>query len=62
MNSYKLNGIVGHTLRSAICKFFSIPHTEIYKKVKDISNDGIITTDGGKQYKVILKEINNDTI
>lgn len=62
MNSYKLNGMVGHTLRIAICKFFSIPHTEIYKKVKDISNDGIITTDDGRQYKVTLKEINNDTI
>ena len=54
--------MVGHTLRITICKFFSIPHTEIYKKVKDISNSGIITTDDGKQYKVILKEINNDTI
>ncbi len=62
MNSYKLNGTVGHTLRSAICKFFNIPHTEIYKKVKDINNAGIITTDDDRQYKVILKEINNDTI
>jgi len=59
MNSYKLNGMVGHTLRITICKFFSIPHTEIYKKVKDISNDDIITTDDDRQYKVILKEINN---
>ncbi len=59
MNSYKLNGMAGHTFRSAVCKFFSIPHTDIYKKIKDISSDGIITTDDNKKYKVILKEISN---
>jgi len=62
MNSYKLNSIVGHTLRSAVCKFFNIPHIDIYKKIKDISSDGIITTDDNKKYKVILKEINNGAI
>lgn len=61
MNSWKLNGIVGHITRSAIVKKLNIHHTEIYRKVKNIDINGVITTNDGKQYKLELTEINNGT-
>ena len=57
MNSYKLNGRAGHYFRQAVCKGLGIEHTEIYKKVKDISSDGTIITKEGKRYKLKLEEI-----
>jgi sugar-specific transcriptional regulator TrmB len=57
MNSWRLNGMAGHLTRSAICKKLGIHHTEIYKVVKDIEMDGVITTKEGKKYKLELKEI-----
>lgn len=57
MNSYKLNGRAGHYFRKAVCKGLEIEHTEIYKKVKDISSDGTIITKEGKKYKLKLEEI-----
>lgn len=57
MNSWKLNGIAGHTTRFAICKGLGIPHTDIYKTVKNISPGGIIETKDGKKYKLVLDEI-----
>jgi len=57
MNSYKLNGRAGHLTRQAICKELGIPHTEIYKVVKDIGSNGIIYTKDGKKYKLKLNEV-----
>ena len=60
MNAYKLNGIVGHLLRRAICKKLQIHHTDIYKVVSDAyttSEESIIETKEGKKYKITLKQI-----
>ena len=57
MNSYKLNGKAGHYFRKAVCEGLGIDHTEIYKKVKDISSNGTITTKEGKNYKLKLEKI-----
>jgi hypothetical protein len=60
MNSWKLNGQAGHHFRAAICKALNIHHTEIYKAVKDISKDGIITIRDGRQFEVKLEELNQN--
>lgn len=57
MNSYKLNGKAGHFFRQAVCEGLNISHTEIYKVVDKISDDGIITTKKGKKYKLKLEEL-----
>ena len=57
MNSWKLNGIVGHLARCAIIKKLNITFTQIYKTVKSINNENIIETFDGKKYKLELKEI-----
>lgn len=57
MNSYKLNGIVGHTCRAAICESLEINHTDIYKVVKSISPNGIIETVDGTKFKLKLEKI-----
>jgi hypothetical protein len=56
MNAYKLNGIVGHICRDAICKELKINHTDIYKEVRNIDSNGTITTKDGKKYELVLKE------
>jgi hypothetical protein len=56
MNAYKLNGIVGHICRQAVCKELKIHHTDIYKEVRDIDFNGTITTKDGKKYELVLKE------
>jgi sugar-specific transcriptional regulator TrmB len=61
MNSWKLNGIAGHLTRSAICKGLNIHSTDIYKIVKSIDNRGIIKTQEGKKYELVLKEVTDDT-
>lgn len=60
MDSWKLNGQAGHHYRQAICKALKIPHTDIYKTVKDIDRNGIITTKDGKQFIMELKELNQN--
>lgn len=60
MNSWKLNGIAGHITRYAISQGLEIPHSDIYKTIKDISMDGIIETKEGKRYKLELKEIKSN--
>jgi predicted transcriptional regulator len=60
MNSWKLNGMVGHLARTAINEGLNIEKTQIYKKVKSVDNHGIITTHEGKKYKLVLKEIENE--
>jgi predicted transcriptional regulator len=61
MNSWKLNGMAGHLARQAIYRGLDIHHTEIYKVVKSVNNDGVIETHEGKKYKLTLKEIKDDT-
>ena len=60
MNSWKLNGMAGHLARQAICRGLGIHHTEIYKIVKSVSNDGVIETHEGKKYKLTLEEIKDE--
>ncbi len=55
MNSYKLNGHAGHYFRQAVCKGLNIHHTEIYKMLKSVDNNGIIETKDGKKYELQLK-------
>ena len=61
MNSWKLNGMAGHLTRAAINRGLGIHHTEIYKVVKSIGNDGTIETHDGKKYKLKLEEITDET-
>jgi hypothetical protein len=57
MNSWKLNGIAGHIARIAICKSLKMEHASLYRSVKNIDNNGIITIYNGKKYELILKEV-----
>jgi len=57
MNSYKLNGIAGHTCRTAICESLKIRHFEIYKVVKNIDSNGVIETTDGTKFKLKLEKI-----
>ena len=57
MNAYKLNGHSGHYYRRIICEHLNIPHTEIYKTVKNVQGDGIIVLHDGRKFKPELKEI-----
>ena len=57
MNSWKLNGQAGHFYRMMICRSIKIPHTQIYKDVKGIDRDGIITLHDGRRFKPELKQI-----
>lgn len=61
MNSYKLNGIAGHQFRSTICKYFGIKHTEIYRFVKDIDKDGVITLNNGQKFTLTLEKVHDKT-
>ena len=56
MNAYKLNGNLGHLARTAIVEGLNIHHIDIYRNVKDIQREIIITKDG-KKYKLKLEEI-----
>lgn len=47
--------MAGHLARTAINKGLDIHHTEIYKIVKSVNNDGIIETHDGKKYKLVLE-------
>ena len=61
MNSWKLNGIAGHLARQAINRGLNLHHTQIYKVVKSVNNEGIIETHDGKKYKLTLEIIKDDT-
>lgn len=58
MNSWKLNGIVGSAARVVICQGLSINQIDLYKKVKDITIDGVITTNENKIFQLKLELIN----
>jgi len=60
MNSYRLNGIAGHQFRRAVCKKLEISHTQIYKEVKSISNEGVITVKDGRKFTLSLVEIKEE--
>ena len=53
--------MAGHLTRAAINRGLGIHHTEIYKVVKSIGNDGTIETHDGKKYKLKLEEITDET-
>jgi hypothetical protein len=57
MNSYKLNGIAGHTCRAAICESLKIRHFDIYKVVKNIDSNGVIEIADGTKFKLKLEKI-----
>lgn len=57
MNSYKLNGIAGHTCRAAICESLKIRPVDIYKVVKNIDRNGVIETTDGTKFKLKLEQI-----
>lgn len=58
MNCYILNGMAGHLARQAIIKGLDIEWNQLYKTVKSIDNDGIITLHDGRKFKLELKELN----
>ena len=60
MNSWKLNGIAGHLTRQIIIESLNIVPTELYKTVKSINNNGIITLHDGRKFKLELKYLGND--
>ncbi len=53
--------MAGHLARQAINTGLNIHHTQIYKVVKSVNNEGIIETHDGKKYKLTLEIIKNDT-
>lgn len=57
MNSYKLNGIIAHASRISICRSLKIKYSDIYKEVRDITPDGVVTTRDGQQYLLALEPI-----
>lgn len=52
--------MAGHLARTAINKGLDIHHTEIYKIVKSVNNDGIIETHDGKKYKLVLEIVKDE--
>jgi hypothetical protein len=61
MNAYRLNSMANYLLRRAIARSLNIPIADVYKAVKDISNNNeFITTADGKKYTLSLIEINQD--
>ena len=61
MNAYRLNSMANCLLRRAIARSLNIPIADVYKAVKDISNNNeVITTADGKKYTLSLIEINQD--
>lgn len=61
MNSWKLNGIAGHLTRQIIIESLNIVPTQLYKIVKSIDNDGIITLHDGRKFKLELRYLENET-
>ena len=57
MNAYKLNGMVGHVCREAICRGLGIPFSDIYLTVKHIDNKGTIYTKDGRAFKLKLEDV-----
>jgi hypothetical protein len=63
MNAYKLNGIAGSMFRKAVCEKLKIPHSEIYKEIKNIDfKTGIIETKVGDKYEFKLEKIKYEKI
>ena len=57
MNSYKLNSRANYYIRKCISEYLNIHIADVYKTVKTIDENHIITTDDGKKYKLTLKEL-----
>jgi len=60
MNSWKLNGKIGHLAREAICNKLEIPQSIIYRAVKTVDNQGNIITFDDEKYKLTLTKIENE--
>lgn len=60
MNSWKFNGLAGCVTRNVICKELNINHIDLYKKVKDITTDGIVTTSENETFQFKLELINKN--
>jgi hypothetical protein len=57
MNAYKLNGMAGSYYRQAVCRGLKIPHTDIYKTVKEIHSNGTVVVKDGRKFQLKLIEI-----
>ena len=57
MNAYKLNGRAGGYYRKAICDGLKIPHSEVYKAIKEIHSNGTIVVNDGRTFRLKLTEI-----
>lgn len=57
MNSYKFHGMTGHLVRQAIVTSLNVPFSGIYKTIKDINTNGIITLSDGRKFKLELTQI-----
>ena len=59
MNSWKFNSQAGYRLLKIISTCLKISINDVYKTVKQIENT-TITTNDGKKYEIILKEIKDE--
>ena len=57
MNAYKLNGMVGHMARSAICDGLGISHLDIYKSLSCVDHNNVIHAKDGRKFELKLIEI-----
>jgi hypothetical protein len=58
MNSWKFNSSSQYFLKRAICNFFNIHYTQVYKKVKSIDGQSsVLTTKEGEKYLITLKKL-----
>ena len=57
MNSWKFNGIAGCVTRNIICKELNINPSDLYKKVKNITTDGTVTTNEDEVFQFKLEQI-----
>lgn len=56
MQSWKFNSTARSVLMESIAASLKIPYTDIYKTIRRMTSNFIVTKDG-KIYKVILEEV-----
>lgn len=57
MNSYKFHGMTGYLVIQAIVTSLNVPFSGIYKAIKNIDIDGVITLSDGRKFKLELTQI-----
>lgn len=57
MNAYRFNSVAQYHLRKCISKELQIDYSDVYRVVKDIDYEGLITTKDGKKYKLGLRRV-----